>query len=270
VSAVTPAKRVVLGIDAAWTASQPSGVALASETSGGWHLVAVEASYARFHARAAGALGGRPKGSRPRPSELLASSLKLSGRSVDLVAIDIPLSHAAIMGCRRADQEVARTYGAQGCEERSPSTSRPGRIGREMKKGFRMAGYSLLTRAAEPPGIIEVDPHLALIELTGADRRLQYKATKARWYWGRATPAQRYDLLLRWEWAGITALLEQEITGVEAALPLPDHRAKIGEQRAFEDNLDAVISAWVGVCALRGRAAPFGDDDAAIWIPRLS
>ena len=30
--------RAVLGIDAAWTVSQPSGVALAVETEGGWRL----------------------------------------------------------------------------------------------------------------------------------------------------------------------------------------------------------------------------------------
>jgi hypothetical protein len=31
--------------------------------------------------------------------------------------------------------------------------------------------------------------------------------------------------------------------------------------------LDALISALVGVCVLEGRAEPFGDDDCAIWVP---
>jgi hypothetical protein len=43
----SPPIRAVLGIDAAWTLLQPSGVAVMSETSTGWHLVAVEASYQR-------------------------------------------------------------------------------------------------------------------------------------------------------------------------------------------------------------------------------
>ena len=44
--------RTVLGIDAAWTGTQPSGVALAEETERGWRLKAVASSYARFEALA--------------------------------------------------------------------------------------------------------------------------------------------------------------------------------------------------------------------------
>jgi predicted RNase H-like nuclease len=39
------------------------------------------------------------------------------------------------------------------------------------------------------------------------------------------------------------------------------------EVKAHEDALDAVICAWVGVCALEDRATPFGDENSAIWIP---
>jgi hypothetical protein len=47
--------RAVLGIDAAWTATEPSGVALAIEGRGGrWRLVAVEACYWRFKEWAVG------------------------------------------------------------------------------------------------------------------------------------------------------------------------------------------------------------------------
>jgi hypothetical protein len=37
--------RAVLGIDAAWTITQPSGVALAVERSNGWRMIAAAASY---------------------------------------------------------------------------------------------------------------------------------------------------------------------------------------------------------------------------------
>jgi len=46
--------RAVLGIDAAWTATEPSGVALAVEDASGWRLVAVDGSYDHFQARARG------------------------------------------------------------------------------------------------------------------------------------------------------------------------------------------------------------------------
>jgi hypothetical protein len=42
----------VLGIDAAWTAAQPSGVALAVERGNGWRMIGAVASYQRFHALA--------------------------------------------------------------------------------------------------------------------------------------------------------------------------------------------------------------------------
>jgi hypothetical protein len=32
--------------------------------------------------------------------------------------------------------------------------------------------------------------------------------------------------------------------------------------------VDAIVCAWVGIAVLEGRAEPFGDDDAAIWIPK--
>ena len=64
------ASRAVLGLDAAWTETEPSGVALAIEAETGWRLVAVEASYEAFLARARGDArgGGRPRGCGPTPA----------------------------------------------------------------------------------------------------------------------------------------------------------------------------------------------------------
>ena len=31
-----------------------------------------------------------------------------------------------------------------------------------------------------------------------------------------------------------------------------------------------LICAWVAICGLEGRAAPFGDENSSIWIPTLS
>jgi hypothetical protein len=41
------------------------------------------------------------------------------------------------------------------------------------------------------------------------------------------------------------------------------------ELKAFENQLDAVLCAWIAVCALDGRAAPLGDQASAILIPSL-
>jgi predicted RNase H-like nuclease len=246
----SPPIRAVLGIDAAWTLSQPSGVAVMSETSTGWHLIAAEASYQRFCARANGLHPEeRPKGSQPDSKELLSSSRKLCGRPVDLVAIDMPLALTPIVGRRGCDDAVSKAYGARKCGTHTPSATRPGRISDDLTGGFMEAGYPLLTGIAKPPGVIEVYPHPALVELAGAPERLRYKASKVRTYWRQATAPERRDLLYR-EWARIVALLEREIEGVAAALTTPGPGASGLEIKAYEDMLDAVVCAWVAVCAL--------------------
>jgi predicted RNase H-like nuclease len=129
------------------------------------------------------------------------------------------------------------------------------------------AGYPLLTRLEDsPPGLIEVYPHPALVELTSAKRRLPYKVSRARAYWKEADRAQRRDLLFQ-TWKGIVAGLQHRIDGADAALRLPDLQARAVHLKAYEDTLDAVVCTWVGVCTLEGRAVPFGDAISAIWIP---
>ena len=39
------------------------------------------------------------------------------------------------------------------------------------------------------------------------------------------------------------------------------------ERKSCEDTLDAVVCAWVAMCALEGRGVSFGDESSAIWIP---
>jgi len=72
--------RSVLGIDAAWTLTQPSGVALAVEDAGGWRLAAVAASYEDF-----------------------------------VAAVDMPLVLLPIPRRRAACDAVSRAYGSRAC-----------------------------------------------------------------------------------------------------------------------------------------------------------
>ena len=107
--------RVVLGIDAAWTLKQPSGVAIAKRVGTVWHLVELAPSYQGFNALAEHDLAPEllPCGSRPDAAELLASSRKLCGLPVDLVAIDMPLAHHPIAGRRASDNAISAAYGAR-------------------------------------------------------------------------------------------------------------------------------------------------------------
>ena len=210
---------------------------------------------------------GPALGSPPNPRAVLtAASSLLNGNSVDLVAVDIPLARQPIVGRRASDDAVSKAYGARKCGTHTPNASRPGRISVEFREGFEKAGYPLLTSTIEPPGLIEVYPHPALVELSGASERLRYKASRARSYWPSTTPAE-WRSRLYCQWRKIVSLLDRKIAGVANRMLNPDLNAKGAELKAYEDTLDAIVCAWVAICALEKRARPFGDEDSAIWIP---
>ena len=103
-------RRAVLGIDAAWTATEPSGVALAVEMEGGWRLAAVEAGYDHFLERADGADPGlgRPCGATAETARLVAAVSRLVGRGPDCVAMDMPVGPNPIVGRRGCDDAISR------------------------------------------------------------------------------------------------------------------------------------------------------------------
>ena len=262
--------RVVLGIDAAWTDTQPSGVAVAVDSASGWRLCAVAPSYQHFHALARDGFSAeaRPTGSEPNAAELLSSSSALCGAAPDLVAIDMPLSRTPITGRRASDDAVSRAYGSRHCSTHTPSTVRPGRVSDNLTHGFDTAGYPLLTQLpATPPGLIEVYPHPALVEFTDAPKRLRYKASKGRTYWPDRTPIERRRLLLE-QWHLIVTALDARLPGVKDSLAAPEISVEGVWLKAYEDMLDAIICLCVAICVLDGEAIPYGDAMSAIWIPR--
>lgn len=260
--------RIVLGIDAAWTLTQPSGVALAAEHSAGWKLIAAAPSYQRFQALADPALKpeARPTGAVPDVPAMLAAVEAMCGRMPDLVAVDMPLSVAPIVGRRTSDNAVSKAYGGRKAGTHTPSAERPGRISDGLRGSFERAGYPLCTSDIRTPGLIEVYPHPALIELADAAERLPYKAGKVAKYWAHLNARQRRERLFQ-EWQRIVQLLDSRLAGVADALPGLDPLAPASELKAYEDKLDAVVCAWVAACALDGCARPFGDKDSAIWVP---
>ena len=258
----------MLGIDAAWTATRPSGVALAVRQAGRWMLRAVAPSYAHFLALAHGeALDGVPTGAVPDVAALLDAAQRLAGGPVGLVAIDMPLALTPIVARRPSDNAIARAFGAWHCATHSPSAERPGALSDALREGFAAAGYPLRTGDARAGGLIEVYPHPALVRLAGGTRRLPYKAGNSAKYWPGESLAVRRGLLHA-EWRRIAALLATRFDGLADHLPPLADRPTGVAAKAHEDMLDAIVCAWVGVTALEGAADAFGDDDSAIWVPR--
>lgn len=249
----------VLGIDAAWTDANPSGVALVQRSKGGWRLLTSQPSYAHFLAWGANeCIDTRPRGSDVEIERLLACC----GERPEVIAVDMPLSHEPICGRRASDHAISCEYGDRGAGTHSPSATRPGRIADTLRTACKREGYTLWTSSAAPrPGLVEVYPHPALIELTGACRRLPYKHAKAAKYWPSLEPAER-KCALQDVWDGIIDHLEHHVSGVRDALSSFPSLSK-----AAEDVLDAIVCAWVGICVLEERAIPFGDATSAIWVP---
>ncbi len=264
--------RAVLGIDAAWTLNQSSGVALLSQKGpdAPWRLVAVEPSYQDFYALAD---GSEPSSidNNPDAARLLESCRRLCGLPPDLVAVDMPLARHPISGRRVSDNKVSSVYGARLCGTHSPNGIRPGCISEQLVKGFAQAGYDLQTQTIKTPGLIEVYPHPALVELANAPKRLCYKVSRVRSYWPALDAAKRREYLFE-VWTGILELLDKQIAGVREkmpCLPLPSD-TRVADLKKIEDMLDAIVCAWVAVRAFEGQAKPFGDEDSAIWIPNVA
>lgn len=253
----------VLGIDAAWTINHPSGVALVAEHDDGWELIGAASSYGEF--QDASRLAA-PTGSRCDPAALLSCSNMLCGGPVSVVAVDMPLARSLISRRRPCDNAISRMFGRAKCGTHSPSALRPGPVSVALHDGFARAGYALCTTTLAAPCVIEVYPHPALLALCDASVRIPYKAAKVGRYWPELSSSGRRSRLYE-QWSNIVQRLDREISGVAPSFPLPALNASGIAIKAYEDRLDAVVCAWVGICALKGRALAIGDEDAAIWVP---
>jgi predicted RNase H-like nuclease len=258
---------IVLGIDAAWTASQPSGVAVLKQLRSRWHCLALAPSYASFIALA----NGTPLDWRVRPTAsiaacdaLLAATVKLAGGRPDVIAIDMPLANTPIVARRAADNAISSAYATRGLGAHSPSERRPGPIAHAMRRGFGAHGYALATaatRAGTRNVMIEVFPHAAAIALLGAQYRVPYKLSRVTQYWPDLPPPQRRRALLA-QWAKLRRALATRVDGIALRVPATGTLAAL---KRYEDALDAAICAWIGTEYLAKRTTAYGDASAAVW-----
>ena len=263
----------VLGIDAAWTVTEPSGVSLlAAEREGDWRCAAVAPSYGSFLALAAGTpvdWTARPEAAPADPGALLAAASTLGAAPVDVVAVDMPLATLPIAGRRPADDAVSRAFGSRGVSAHSPSALRPGPLADSLRADFAARGYRLATAATgrRTPALIEVYPHASLLSLTGAAYRVPYKVQRsARYHPG--TGVRERIRRLHAELASILDHLRDRLGGIEIALPAASNIPSLRLLKRYEDALDGLVCAWSALRYRAGEAEPFGDETAAIWVPR--
>lgn len=262
----------VLGIDAAWTNRQPSGVALLRGGDGNWEAIAVAPSYESFIALADGEpvdWAARPRGSAPDPAALVGAARVMAGCEVRLVAIDMPIAKGAFSGRRAADDEVSSRFGGRGCAAHSPTAARPGPLGARLSTDLADLGLPLATsssEAAEGPCSVEVYPHPALLSLLGESYRVRYKVSRSTRYWPGSSVSDRIGLLVA-EFGRIHHALSQRLGPLPVAWPIVNQFSTLAELKRHEDALDALVCAWVGSLVLASEAEPLGDESAAVWVP---
>ena len=121
-----PISACVLGIDAAWTAHQPSGIALVQNTAKGWSCLAIAPSYEAFIAQASGQPWDpeqKATGSRPDPAALLQASKQLSGAEVSCVSVDMPRRH-----CRSTTRRLRRPWRHPSNQQQGSHSPSPDRV----------------------------------------------------------------------------------------------------------------------------------------------
>jgi len=100
------------------------------------------------------------------------------------------------------------------------------------------------------------------------EHRLPYKVSRARRYWPALTAPERRRRLVGM-WREIGAVLARTISRCDIPIPCEEAAAELpgAALKRYEDALDALICAWVGIQYLAGRCDCYGDDTAAIWAP---
>lgn len=265
--------KVVLGIDAAWTAGKPSGVALVRELRPKqWECIALAPSYASFlaltsHPHTPVDWTARPNASSLDCAALYAAATRFAGSPPSVIAIDMPLAIAPFSARRVADNKISSAYATRGLGAHSPSAERPGPIADAMRLGFGAFGYRVATTATKrraPNVLIEVYPHAAAITLAQATYRVPYKLGRAAQYWPDDAPAKRLKRLLA-RWRTLQSALTVTFDGIPRAL-VPRSGTPASLKR-HEDALDALLCAWCGVQYLAGTLRAHGDETAAVWAP---
>lgn len=181
----------------------------------------------------------------------------------------MPVATVAITGRRAADDAISKTFGSRACSAHTPSPIRPGPLGAKLSEEIASNGFPIATAAtavATRGRLVEVYPHPALLSLLQRNYRVPYKVSNARRYWPAKTREERLDCILR-ELAAIYNALTSSFGSLPFPLPSAVDIRALSHLKRYEDALDALICAWVGVRYLDGAAIALGNDTAAIWCP---
>jgi predicted RNase H-like nuclease len=257
----------ILGVDAAWTEKNSSGIALLqfNPEDDTLLLKSVASSYEDF------TQNSLQKGIVDFPFLLNYCKNTLS-TPVDIISLDIPLAHYPITSRRKSDQEISVYFGGRGASAHSPNSKYPGITSTEIYEQLSELGYSLSTKdnIFKSKTFIETYPHPVIIRYLKLDYRLAYKVAKRKKYYPDDTPQVgnekvKNTLIELWEY------LAARISNINLIFPKTNlNTISPSQLKKQEDILDAIICCLVGVDFHIDNVDCFGDKDAAIWIQKNS
>lgn len=258
----------VLGVDAAWTSTEPSGVALLKcDSLNNIEIIRVGRSYEEFcHGKLE--WDQTVTGSPPDFLKLI-KSCRNDNINVQVIALDIHLSPVDIVGRRGAENKISSVYGKYGAATHSPTPKRPGKIASTVFQQLEELGFNWKVERINAPTFIEVYPHVAIIELLGYDYRLPYKIQKKNKYWADIPASQRLPKAIS-KLNELKDKIALKINNVHDFVPHldPDHVYPIKFLKGYEDVLDALICGLVGCYYIDNKVNSFGDEAGMIWVPR--
>jgi predicted RNase H-like nuclease/ppGpp synthetase/RelA/SpoT-type nucleotidyltranferase len=233
-----------VGVDLAWGERKPTGLAVLDEDG---RLVHVSAA------------GG---------DEEIAAQLAPYVEGDTVVAIDAPLIVRNATGNRPAEAALNRDFARFDAGAHPANTGKPEFSG--TPRGARIAaqlGLDMNPRSGRARRAIEVYPHPATVALFGLGRTLKYKNKP-----GRSLDQLRGELLvLMGLLDGLAAADPPLLVGHGAGRPgtspwaalvaAAERATRKSELRVVEDQVDAVVCAYVALFATRepGRTTTYGD-----------
>lgn len=226
-----------LGVDLAWGVRRPTGLAVLDE---GGRLVHVSAA---------------------KTDDEIVAALEPYVEGDCLVAIDAPLIVTNPTGNRPAEAALNKDFARFDAGAHPANTSKPEFS--EQPRGARIAarlGLDMNPRSGRRRRAIEVYPHPATVALFRLGRTLKYKHKS-----GRDIDQLRAELIM------LFGLLEG-LTSADPPLVLDhpswhalrkaaENAVRKSELRVVEDQVDAVLSAYIGLFATRApeRTTTYGD-----------
>lgn len=264
-------QRAVLGVDAAWTTSGFSGVALAVLEGARWRVVHVAPGYRSFFHDAPGKVdwSAKHQGEKPGAKELLSRARELAGMEPCVVSLDMPITpRGRVNGRREADNAVSLEFGRFLCAVHSPTQERPGALGAGLCSEFEEEGYQVAVPGESRTNreLVEVYPHATLVRLTNAPKRLPYKVGKTKKYWPDLSLEDRARNLLIVFHEILTALRETMFIPPEIFGLPQEIRPPLAKLKTYEDGLDALVCVLAGIRFAEGKTDAYGDNTGVIWV----